>query len=314
MSYEYFILDVFTDTPFGGNPLAVFPHAHGLSTEQMQLIARELNLSETAFVFTANRENTTHCVRIFTPAMELPFAGHPTIGTAITLATLHAHEFDGPMELNFDEGIGEVPVSVWKLDDESYFAELKVSKATISMDVPSNRELAELLNIDAHDILYARVMPAIVSCGVPFMMIPVKSLQTLSRVSLSVVAWDRLMALSDAPQIYPYYVDFAKGEAHVRMFAPAFGQPEDAATGAAAAALGSYLASRINEQEVTHWVIHQGCYVGRPSILRVTIDPYNSGIGAVQLGGGAVVIGKGEIYGRWPNIKRHIENEGVEHA
>jgi len=303
MSYQYLILDVFTDVPFGGNPLAVFPTAHGLSKVQMQLIARELNLSETAFVFPATKSNTTHSIRIFTPLVELPFAGHPTIGTAIAIAILRGHEFNGYMELNFEEGLGEVPVKVWRHNGAPYFAELKVSKATVTMSVPSNKELAKLLNIDMHEILYESIAPAIVSCGVPFIMIPIKSLQTLSKVSLDMGTWELLIAMSDAPQVYPYYIDLAKREAHVRMFAPAFGQTEDAATGAAAAALGSYLTSRINDRDVTHWLIHQGLYIGRQSKLRVSVDPLNSDVGDVLLGGSAVVIGNGEIYDQWSSVK-----------
>lgn len=297
MSYHYFLIDVFTTQPFGGNPLAVFPCASGLSGREMQLIARELNLSETAFVLPSESECATHHVRIFTPAKELPFAGHPTIGTAIVLAAMsNQGSIVKPIDLLFEEGVGEVPIQVTRGSDGGYHATLEVGAARISEDVPAVEDLARILNIGSNQILTESVRPAIVSCGVPFTMIPLKSLQSLSDVSLNMSAWDDLLSSSQAPQVYPYFVDLAKNEAHVRMFAPAFGQPEDAATGAAAMALGSYLTMRTGSVSVQEWHVHQGAQIGRRSFLRVRVDPSERAFCGVELCGSGVLIGRGEIY------------------
>lgn len=295
MNYQFMLLDVFTSTPFGGNPLAVFPDALGISSSLMQKIAKELNLSETAFVVPSTKRSATHQVRIFTPTKELPFAGHPTIGTAVALASSNLRPDEYSVELVFDEGVGLIPVKVMKSKDGTYSAFLKVGPAVIQRVSHSLDQLAKLLNIRSDQIETTFIEPAQVICGVPFTMIPVKSRQVLENISMNLNEWELLISKSAAPQVYPYFVDCEKHEAFVRMFAPAFGQAEDAATGAAAAALGSYLAQKNKSLDIQTWSIHQGAQIGRKSLLQVIINPSISGIGNVELGGEAVVIGKGEI-------------------
>lgn len=296
MTYRYVLLDVFCSTPFQGNPLAVFPDADGLNTEEMQGIATELNLSETIFICTARRPETTHWVRIFTPTKELPFAGHPTIGAAITIARLN-HQTHEAIEMNllFEEECGNIPVLVSRLEGGDCWATLKTEAASIRYDVPSAAKLAALLSISEHAIIQDKLKPALVSCGIPFTMIPLKSLKDLEACQLNLNIWKELLAISDGPQVYPFVLDPHNSTAHVRMFAPALGQPEDAATGSAAAALGSYLSIAQSIQSSSSWTIKQGMYMGRESLLRVQVHPEIRGMGAVELSGSAVIIGIGQI-------------------
>lgn len=315
MNYPYILADVFTSEPFGGNPLAVFPNADGLTAEEMQLIARELNLSETSFVFSPNEGKATHTVRIFTPSKELPFAGHPTIGTAVVIAGGESHDnATQSLEFVFEEGVGNVPVKVTLLEDQSYFATLKARAATVDYDVPSSAALARLLGLPVEAVRADVLKPAAVSCGVPFTMIPLKDRDYLAACALNMEAWQELLAGCDAAQVYPFVVDHDRREVHVRMFAPAFGQPEDAATGAAAAALGSFLSQSYDLREISEWRIHQGAYMGRKSVLNVKVIPQLQDAGAVELGGSVVVIGEGKIYGRLLAGFHHSREEGACHA
>jgi trans-2,3-dihydro-3-hydroxyanthranilate isomerase len=315
MNYSYILADVFTSEPFGGNPLAVFPHAEGLTTLDMQRIARELNLSETAFVSAPNAGAATHAVRIFTPGKELPFAGHPTIGTAIVIADLKGRELaTQPLELVFEEGVGNIPVTVTQLEDHTYFAALKTRAATVNHDVPANDALGRLLGLPAEAVRADRLKPAAVSCGVPFTMIPLANRDHLAACSLNLDVWREILAGCDAAQVYPFVVDPDRREVHVRMFAPAFGQPEDAATGAAAAALGSFLSQSYDLRNISEWRIHQGAYMGRKSVLSVKVVPSLQGVGAVELGGSALIIGEGKIYGYRLAGLHESRDEGMCHA
>jgi trans-2,3-dihydro-3-hydroxyanthranilate isomerase len=300
MRHHYHTLDVFTDRLFGGNQLAVFPDARGLSGEQMALIARELNLSETVFVLPPETPAGTRRLRIFTPGMELPFAGHPTVGTAFLLAAIGEIPLgaDGA-HVVFEEGVGPVRVAIAAENGKPTFARLAVAKLPeIGPPPPSSVDIAALLSLDLKDVCDGEFGPQAVSCGVPFLFVPLRTLDAVRRARLDQPRWERRFARFWAPHVYI----FARGgelpgsDVHARMFAPAMGIAEDPATGAAASALAGYLAAR--DRTVTgtlRWTVEQGFEMGRPSILYIEADKEDGAITGVRVGGRSVLVGGGWI-------------------
>ena len=316
MRYRYTLADVFTTQIFGCNQLAVFPHAECLNDLQMQNIARELNLSETVFVFPPRNPKNTRRVRIFTPGTELPFAGHPTVGTAIVLAALKEIKLKGDdTAIILEEEVGPVPVIIRAEGGKPTFAQLSAAKLPeFGPEPPAPAELAALLSLQESDIAVGEFVPEAVSCGVPFLYIPVRSHEAVAKASLRRDQWDRLLAHYYAPHVYVMHVESVEhdeaalhespiygkkilgGHVHARMFAPAMGITEDPATGGAAAALGGYLGTRHGLTDGTlTWTIDQGAEIGRPSRIDIEVDKKSDHITAVRVGGAAVVIGSGEL-------------------
>ncbi len=301
-SLRYFLADVFTDRPFGGNPLAVFPDASELTTSEMQSIARELNLSETTFVAPAPPGAEGHTVRIFTPLTELPFAGHPTIGTALVLDSLAQPDGRATTArqhtMLLHERIGIVPVEIHHAEGPPR-AILSSPSIPEHAGTPADRAvLARLLGLDATDILEGDVAPQCFSAGVPFTFIPVRDRAALSRARLDSAAWQESLADSSAPHIYVMTMpDWLKGGTiDARMFAPAMGIPEDPATGVAAVALAGYLSTIQNlKNGRTHFLVRQGEDMGRPSRLDLAIDCDNGRLSGVHVGGQAIIIGQGAL-------------------
>ncbi|HLL83174.1 MAG TPA: PhzF family phenazine biosynthesis isomerase [Longimicrobium sp.] len=293
MRYRYHTLDVFTDRLFGGNPLAVFTDARGISDAQMQAVARELNLSETVFLFPPEAGGTRRA-RIFTPGSELRFAGHPTVGTAFLLVALgEVPAEERETEVVLEEGVGPVPVRVRVRGGKPDFAQLTAAQPPVVRPAPAREELAALLGLDAAD-LSDSWEPAVASAGVGFTVIPLRDVAALGRVRLDLAAWERVLAHTDAPGVYPV-VPAAPGETvRVRMFAPAMGIPEDPATGAAAAALGGYLA-RDAQQGTLRWTVEQGEEMGRPSTIYLEADVHNGIVMRVRVGGSAVQVSEGTM-------------------
>ncbi len=293
-------LDVFTDTRFGGNQLAVLPDARGLDPDQMATIAREFNLSETAFVLPPDDPAHTRRVRIFTPGGELPFAGHPTIGTAHALAALGHIQLTGDItRIVFEEGVGPVPVSIRSRNGVPVFAELSVAKLPeTGAPPPSRSALADLLSLEVADLTGGTWSPQSVSTGVPFLFIPVRDRNVLKRARVKLDRWEAILKASWAPEVFVFSRDPEREGSHIRarMFAPGLGIGEDAATGSAAAALGGYLAARDPVKDGTlRWVVEQGFEMGRPSIIEVEADKTDGRITAIRVGGASVMVSRGEI-------------------
>jgi trans-2,3-dihydro-3-hydroxyanthranilate isomerase len=297
MRAKFHTLDVFTDRVFGGNPLAVFPDAAGIPDQTMQRIARELNLSETVFVTGA--EGTAFSVRIFTPGGELPFAGHPTVGTGFLLVMLGRVPAEGRVaRLVLREGVGPVPVEVRMEDGRPVFAMLSAPRVPEpGPPVPSSAVLAEVLSIDEAD-LGGSIAAAHASAGVPFLFVSVRGRDALARARVDVGAWERHLAAAWSPHLYVVTDD--TGEEGValraRMFAPAMGITEDAATGGAATALAALLAARDADADGTwSWTVHQGVEMGRPSRILVEADVLGGRVAQVRVGGSAVSVSEGEM-------------------
>ena len=300
--YKFHTLDVFSDTKFGGNPLAVFTDGTGLSSTEMQAIAAEINYSETCFVLPpADSRHAAH-VRIFTPKNELPFAGHPNVGTGFLLAR-YPDLIPGTYNtkgFTFEEAAGLVHIS------PDYDAEGLVKATTITapqtislLGERPTEVIADAVTLNSADIIIRRSPPIIASTGVPFVLAETASREALAR------ATPNLSAFSHAQQNYGYDGDFFSvmlffeddiGIYHARMFSPLAGITEDPATGSACTTLGGLIAMR-SEQQDHHFTfnIQQGDDMGRPSRLTVTVDKSNGLVGCPTVGGPCVEVMTGHF-------------------
>lgn len=304
--WRYRLVDVFTDVAFGGNPLAVFPEAEGIDDATQQKIARELNLSETTFVVPTELADHDVRVRIYTPAVELPMAGHPTVGTAFVLALegriAGAEGADGTLTVVFEEGVGRVPVEVELEGGRPRRAVMDQPLPEFRPAQASRREVAEAIGLAETD-LAADLPVEAVSCGLPMLIVPVASLAAARRASLLADRWREHVAGSWAEQIYLFSreVESAGAAVHARMFGPAVGVLEDPATGSAAGPLGSYLvrhglaAASRTPSGSARLVVEQGLEMGRPSFLEVEIFGDRAAIERVRVGGSCVVMGEGSL-------------------
>jgi trans-2,3-dihydro-3-hydroxyanthranilate isomerase len=297
---HFHTLDVFTDRPFGGNQLAVFPEAPELSTAEMQQIATEFNLSETVFVRPPRDPRNTRRLRIFTPAEELPFAGHPTIGTAYLLAALRVVPLKGERTaMVLEEEAGPVQVSVTQRKGRLPFVELAApALPAFGPPPPHVTELAAVLNLEPGDLLDRADAPQAASCGVPYLFVPVRDRSVLGRVQIDGGAWRAVLAHYWAPAIYVFCRDPELKGSHLRarMFGPGLGIVEDPATGSAAVAIAGYLAARDSLREGTlRWRIEQGFEMGRPSLLDVEADIRQGKVRQVRVGGTAVRMSEGTL-------------------
>ncbi len=289
-SVRYHLLDVFTARPFAGNPLAVCVDPPELTAAQMQTMARELNLSETVFVRPPGGEGRWP-TRIFTPSAELPFAGHPTVGTAVLLAELGL--VDDRVVLA--EGVGDVEVTVEERDGAP-FGTLRTAIAPTYAEAPDRDLLARALSIQPGD-LHSHLAPGVWSCGMPFGVVPVRDADVLARTRLDPAAWSEHLEHTDAAALFPIApLDAELHRWRARMYAVGPAVAEDPATGsAAAAAAGLLAASRQLRKGPLRWVIEQGVEMGRPSELHVALDHDGSEAAAVLVGGHAVVVGEGNL-------------------
>ncbi|HEX2187393.1 MAG TPA: PhzF family phenazine biosynthesis protein [Longimicrobiaceae bacterium] len=298
MELRYHTLDVFTDRVFGGNPLAVFPDGRGVDPERMQRIAREMNLSETVFVLPPDDPAHTRRLRIFNPVYELPFAGHPTVGTAFLLAALGEVPL-GPdgAEVVFEEGVGPVRVRIEAQGGRPASAQLTAARVPERGPPPPTREeLAALLGLAEDELPEGEWTAEGWSAGVPFLFVPVRGREALRRARVDPARWEALLAGWWAPHLYVLARDpeLPGSDVRARMFAPAMGIVEDPATGAAASALAGYLAARAPEREGTlRWTVEQGWEMGRPSLLRVEAELRGGAVAEVRVGGAAVLVAEG---------------------
>lgn len=301
MTKEFYTADVFTDKIFGGNPLAVFPDALGLTSEKMQLIAREFNYSETVFVFPPETPQGTRKLRIFTPSAEIPFAGHPTVGTAYILGLIdHIPLTEDVTTVIFEEGVGAVPVKIYAKDGKPFYTELSAAQLPEFGPIPPPiPQLAEMLSLQSDDFLGGENSPQSISCGLPFLFIPVRKLQVLAQIKLILPLWETLLSDSWASCVYVfcYASELGENKLRSRMFAPSLGIEEDPATGSAATALAGYLGIRSKVKSGTlKWIIEQGFEMGRPSILQVEADKKEGEITAIRVGGASVLFSQGIVF------------------
>ena len=297
MKYSYYICDVFTDERFGGNQLAVLPDASGLNDRQMQQIAREFNFSESTFVLPAD-EGHTRKVQIFTPAREVPFAGHPNIGTAFVLATAgELGEFGEFTEVVFEEKAGLVRISIRKSDQGAISCELKAPQVfSLGKELPAEM-VAEALGLSASEIVTDIHSPIVASVGLPFVMVELRDRSVLQKAGINPLGFERVAAQGVMPDIHLYVRSDDEFDIRARMFAPHDGVPEDPATDSANCALAGLLAHYHDSTSGNFkWHIAQGIEMGRPSLLQARAEKKAGKVVSTWIGGSCVMVSEGHIY------------------
>jgi trans-2,3-dihydro-3-hydroxyanthranilate isomerase len=296
MHRRYITVDVFTDRAFGGNPLAVVLDAGGLSTGQMQAIATEFNYSETTFVLPpADKANDAN-VRIFTVRSEIPFAGHPNVGTAFVLATQAA---TAPARLKFEEKAGLVPVEILTAQGRLVGAEFAAPQPLKKGATVDAKEAAAMLSLPASDIRTERHPPQIASVGLPFLIVEIASREAVKRAKPDAAAFWKTFPAVGADAVYFYTRDVPLAEQpldlQARMFHPGVaGLSEDPATGSATGAAAAYLAEldAARDGEVA-MRIGQGFDMGRPSLLRTRVRKKDGAVASIHVGGACVTMMEG---------------------
>jgi trans-2,3-dihydro-3-hydroxyanthranilate isomerase len=274
--YEYRLVDVFTDRPFAGNPLAVFREPGTLDAKAMQAIAKELHLSETTFVLPPSTAAADHRVRIFTPDAELPFAGHPTIGTAFVMADGK----DGTTRL--EEGVGVIRVTL-----REGFVQMDQPLPTFSGTAITRKAAADALGLAVEEVR-SDVPIQVGSSGLPYLLVPLANMKAVRRAR-------RPNALDANVYVFAMSAERSGSHVHGRMFDQGLGIGEDPATGSAQGPLGAYLVAHelVNPSSTTRIRSEQGFEIGRPSILEIEVDRAGAAITAVRVGGRCVPIGGG---------------------
>lgn len=312
---RYVTCDVFTDTPFTGNPLAVVFGAEGLPDETLLAITREFNYSETTFVFAAETPGTTRRVRIFTPGGEVPFAGHPTLGTAhvlVATGVVKPNVDDGGtamLQVVLGENVGPVPVRVQCENGVPVFAQLTTAQPAEERTdgVPSIAALADVLGLTLDDFVGNTHAPAAVSCGLPFLIVPLASVEAVRRARVHHDAWARHLrgTWASEPLVFALMtsdadrVDLPEGvrdvDIRARVFVPGLSVPEDPATGSANACLAAYLAARTPRDGTLRWRVAQGVEMGRPSRLELEAQKTAGVVSSIRVAGASVIIAEGTI-------------------
>jgi trans-2,3-dihydro-3-hydroxyanthranilate isomerase len=297
MQLNFVTVDVFTDQQFGGNPLAVVLNGHGLTTEQMQSIAAEFNLAETTFVLPPKGPHTAE-VRIFTPRAELPFAGHPNIGTAFVLATLgtsYGSVISDP--LVFEEKAGLVKLDLIRNGTLIIGARLAAPQPLVRSEDIALDVVATACSIGVSDIETANHPPCICSSGVPVVLAELKTRSALRDARAQSEIFSKHLGANRATGILLY--THGKGDdvdIQARMFAPLYGVPEDPATGSANVTLVGLLASLRGERDLTLQLrIAQGVDMGRSSLLEATAEKRNGRITGMWIGGKCVAMMRGSL-------------------
>ena len=290
MKLPYLILDVFTSTPLKGNGLAVVPKADGLMDNEMQAIAREFNLSETVFICKPQNERNAASLRIFTPYQELPFAGHPTVGAAVTLG-LNSRA----SAIRMEEKVGLVTALFERIDRRTGEARFTLPRLPSRIaDLPDKLGMAQALGVDVDDIGCGVFKPAVFSAGVTFHLVPVRDAQVLKKVQVNRTAWNDVFHHEhNSAYVFTLTPEESDNDIAARMFGMDLG--EDPGTGSAAAALIGML----SEQEIgtgqTDYVLRQGYEMGRPCRITLQSRKENDVLVHGAIGGKAVVVAEGVL-------------------
>jgi trans-2,3-dihydro-3-hydroxyanthranilate isomerase len=299
MRLAYHILDVFTTERFGGNPLAVVLDADALETDRMQAIAREFNLAETVFVLKPQHQAHSARVRIFTPAIEMPFAGHPTVGTAVLLAQLRSPspQAGGEALIVLEEQIGPVRVGVRLRAEAAAFAEFDAPKLPQeSGTLPPVERLAAALGLIPAEIGFENHRPTKFAAGNIFAFVPVASLEAIGKAQVAASHWPAAIQGGIGAFLYCRQTVHTTSAFHARMFAPEHGVPEDPATGSAAVGFAGVVHRFDGLPDGQHKrIIEQGFEMGRPSLIELSLSVEGGDLNAVRIGGHAVPVAEGRI-------------------
>jgi trans-2,3-dihydro-3-hydroxyanthranilate isomerase len=302
-SLKFYQADVFTDLPFGGNPVAVFPDAEGLGDHELQQIAREMNLSETVFVLPPTEPAATNRLRIFTPLREIPFAGHPVLGTFYVLGETGRLAIREPVtRLLFECSIGVFPVELYVQKREVVRVVMVQPKPQFTGAVESVEDLFEVANalgVQKGVITATKLPVEVVSTGLPVMIVPVRTLTAVRSITPDSEAVNELCARFGANGIMVFTTMTVEEQSavHTRMFASPIGIAEDPATGSASGALGAYLVQHgvVEVGPMTELIAEQGYEVDRPSRIIIEVESDDDVIQAVKVGGQVVMVAEGTL-------------------
>ncbi len=301
MKYKYYIVDVFTKQIFNGAQIAVFPVAKGLNTEQMQLVARELNLTETVFVFHSKKESSTRVMRIFSPQHEINFAGHPIIATAFVLASCGEIKLTKKITpIVFEQNTGEVEISISAENGQPTFVQF-TRKATSSIDrfTPSDDELASFLSLDVSELDHKKYSPRLVFSDIAYLIIPVWKYDSVRNAKFNYDIWDQSSAPQTSAQevlLFSPKTPFADSDFNVRLFGSRIGIQDDPPVGSAMPAFASYLCSFDFMQKGTYtFTVDRGDKNTRRSILNLEMDHKGDDLLTIRVGGNAVMVAQGTM-------------------
>lgn len=302
MQHKYFIADVFTEEPFNGAQIAVFPYADELDQTQMQLIARELNLSETAFVFSSANGEAKKRIRIFTPHAEIDFAGHPIIAVAHVLSTIQVLESENDQtNVVFEQNTGPVEVNITHYPDKSDLIQFKLeAQPVIDRYVPMENALADMLGLMEADIEKHKYQTLLSSSEQTYLIIPLRSFNAVREATFNYKVWSQSIApmcMAREILLFSAQSDNPSSNFHARLLGPDIGINEDPPIATAMPAFTGYLCHHEHVSKGTHaFVIDRGLNSTRKSILSIEMDNKKSGCHTVRVGGPAVMIGDGSIY------------------
>jgi trans-2,3-dihydro-3-hydroxyanthranilate isomerase len=295
---RYLHLDVFTSNRFEGNQLAVFPDVPEIPAELMQRIAAEMAFSESTFIFPPAGPGDVR-MRIFTPGAELPMAGHPTIGSTFALASEAKIERDR-QKFTFELGVGPIEVSLEWSAEGLAFAWMSQLLPEFGAQAPNRAEIAAAMGVDATDLAGDHAVE-VVSCGLPFLFVPLRTRAAVDAVSIDRRALASACAAAGIDELGLFVFTMEKGAGdetvYSRMLAPGFGITEDPATGSASGPLGCYLLQHgmVSAKEARQMISLQGVAMKRPSRIHISIDSDDRRITRVRVGGQSVLVGRGEI-------------------
>jgi trans-2,3-dihydro-3-hydroxyanthranilate isomerase len=307
--YHFLQFDVFTDRAFCGNPLAVFPEAEGIPDEQMGRIAREMNLSETVFVLKSESDQALRRLRIFTPAREIPFAGHPIVGTWTALAQGGVVPIpdggNGWQRIFHEVGIGVLPLDIEFKDGQPVQVVMTQGKFEVISEIDDSNEQAEVarsLGLARED-LDENLPIQVITTGLPCLAVPIRSLADLRDVRVNTSLLTEIYTRHGGTGCHAFAretIEVGAARAHARFFAPADNIPEDPATGSACGALGAYLIhhgglSLEPEDGRYKFVIEQGDFINRPSRIHLDVKGEAGRVEEVKVGGQAVLVARGEM-------------------
>jgi trans-2,3-dihydro-3-hydroxyanthranilate isomerase len=301
MNYNYYIADVFTRQLFNGAQIAVFPNAEGLSGEQMQLLARELNLTATSFVFHPDDASTMRRMRIFSPLGEIDFAGHPIIATAYVLGSCGEIKLTEEITpVIFEQNVGPINVNITANRGKPVFVQFsrKVS-SIVDRFAPTDEELAGFLSIQQSELDHKKYSPRLVSCGVPYLIVPVWRYETVRNAKFNYSAWSQSIAPQTAAQeilLFAPKTPFVDSDFNARLLGPRIGIHEDPPIGSAMPAFASYLCSFEHTRKGTHtFAVDRGDAHSRRSVLNLEMDNKGQEKLALRVGGEAVIFAQGTI-------------------
>ncbi len=289
----YYLLDVFTDSKYGGNPLAIFPDSRNIDPQEMQSIASELNLSETVFLYPKTKDGVFP-MRIFTPKSELPTAGHPSIGAGFFLSRESTTVGNQPIEIVLQQKVGNIKVDVTHRHNVPNMATMYQILPTFGKTIEGRRAICDLLSLKEEDLLPFPIQ--VVSCGVPYILVPVETLAAVEKIQFKLEKWQELSSALDGFSIYAFTTETvnASSDLHGRMFAPDIGILEDPATGSANGPLACYCLEYGIKSGLL--VSEQGFEMGRPSLLHIEARKEEGKFKEVKVAGKSVFVGKGEFF------------------